>query len=338
MGKQTTLDIEYAALMSRNPEGTYLYSPPTFRKFHPGSVGFFDEYSGWNQITDLSKEGQPEADGFTPLKKLLNRDQQPKAAMWKTRSSESEAGQHIKLSAGLSAAAAAAVPVDVSADGKHKTSTSSKAALVTGSTAMREKVLAPFDKPVSTWASENAQALLDSDFAPDIAKNGIWIIQHAWVTDECAINMTNSSDKEIEVGLDIAATGIAKAGAGGGTFDKLKNEGWTTYKSEGDDGGLVVCFGGSHFKPRRFQRFRSVPIKQTQANSYLRTGPQEEMQLVNELDFESAKVGATESDAEEEAEAAAREEQEEQRQREELEKRAAEILKNTTTQTFVMQA
>lgn len=233
MGKQTTLDIEYASLMSRNPEGTYLYSPPTFRKFHPGSVGFFDEYSGWNQITDLSKEGQPEADGFTPLKKLLARDQRPKAAMWKTRSSESEAGQHIKLSGGLSAAAAAAVPVDVSADGKRKTSTSGKAALVTGSTAMREKVLAPFDKPVSTWASENAQALLDSDFAPDIAKNGIWIIQHAWVTDECAINMTHSSDKEIEVGLDIAATGIAKASAGGGTFDKLKNEGWTTYKSEG---------------------------------------------------------------------------------------------------------
>jgi hypothetical protein len=45
--------------------------------------------------------------------------------------------------------------------------------------------------------------------------------------------MTNSSDKEIEVGLDIAGTGIAKAGAGSGTFDKLKNEGWTTYKSEG---------------------------------------------------------------------------------------------------------
>lgn len=94
-------------------------------------------------------------------------------------------------------------------------------------------MLAPFDKPVATWASENAQALLDSDFAPNIAKNGIWIIQHTWVTDECAINVTNSSDKEIEVGLDIAATGIVKVGAGGGTFDKLKNEGWTTYQSEG---------------------------------------------------------------------------------------------------------
>ncbi len=76
MVKQTTLDIEYASLilMSRNPEGTYLYSPLSFRKFHPGSVGFFDEYSSWNQITDLSKEGQPEPDGFTSLKRQLARD------------------------------------------------------------------------------------------------------------------------------------------------------------------------------------------------------------------------------------------------------------------------
>lgn len=111
--------------------------------------------------------------------------------MWKTRSSESEAGQNIRLSGGLSAAAAAAVPVDVSGDGKCKTSTSGKAALVSSKTAMREKVLAPFDKPVATWASENAQTLLGSDFAPDIVKDGIWIIQHTWVTDECTINMIN---------------------------------------------------------------------------------------------------------------------------------------------------
>lgn len=90
--------------------------------------------------------------------------------------------------------------------------------------------------------------------------------------------------------------------------------------------------------PERHDTNPIQPIKQAQANSYLRTGPEEEMQLVDELDFESAKVGATESDAEEEAEAAAREEQEEQRQREELERRKAEILNSTTTQTFVLQA
>ena len=68
----------------------------------------------------------------------------------------------------------------------------------------------------------------------------------------------------------------------------------------------------------------------------MRTGPVEKAELVEELGFESAKVGASESDAEEEAEAAAREEQEEQRKREDLEKKKAEILNNATTETFVM--
>lgn len=89
--------------------------------------------------------------------------------------------------------------------------------------------------------------------------------------------------------------------------------------------------------PGRLDTDPGKPIKQTQANSYLRTGPVEEAQLVEELDFESAKVGATESDAEEEEEeAAAREEEEEQRICEELEKRKAEIMNSTTTETFVM--
>ncbi len=78
------------------------------------------------------------------------------------------------------------------------------------------------------------------------------------------------------------------------------------------------------------------PIKQTQANSYRRTSPVEEAQLVAELDFESAKVGATESDAEDEAEATAREEEEEQLIREELVKRKAEAMNSTTTETFLM--
>lgn len=89
--------------------------------------------------------------------------------------------------------------------------------------------------------------------------------------------------------------------------------------------------------PERPDTDTNKPIKQTQANSYLRTGPVEVAQLVEELDFESAKFGSTESDAEEEAEAAAREEQEEQHKRDELEKKKAEIMNSTTTETFVMQ-
>ena len=117
----------------------------------------------------------------------------------------------------------------MSRNGKRTTSISGKAAPVTDKLRCERKSLL-----LSTSLSRRErprlhEALLDSDFALDIAKNGIWIIRHTWVTGECAIDMTNRSDKEIEVGLDIAATGIVKAGAGRGTFVKLKNEGWTTY-------------------------------------------------------------------------------------------------------------
>ncbi|KAF4769065.1 hypothetical protein HAV15_008615 [Penicillium sp. str.  len=321
MGKSTTLDIEYASLMARNPEGTFLYIPPTFKKFHPGSVGFFDENGGWNQITDLGKEGQSETDGFTALGRTLSRDE-PKASMWKTRSSESEDGNHVRLSGGI-----------------QKNSASGKAGLVTGSLVKREKILAPFGKPISKWASENAKALLASDFSTDIEKNGLWIIQSAWVTDECAIHMTNSKDKEIDVGLDIAATGVGSVGGGGGTFEKLKNEGWTTYQAQevrivfGRDyvlianalsrvtRGLVISFNGSHYKPRMFQRFRSDPLKQSTANNYLRGGGE----LVSELDFEVERIGVSNSDLEEEEEA----EKEEEKLRAELEAKIA-ILRNTS--------
>ncbi|KAL2697333.1 hypothetical protein AAEP93_011237 [Penicillium crustosum] len=328
MGKPTTLDIEYASLMARNPEGTFLYIPPTFKKFHPGSVGFFDENGGWNQITDLSKEGQPKIDGFTALGRTLSREE-PTASMWKTRSSESEDGDHIRLSGGLSAAAAAAVPIDVNGDGTHKNSASGKAGLVTGSLVKREKILAPFGKPVSKWASENAKALLASDFSTDIEKNGLWIIQSAWVTDECAIHMTKSKDKEIDVGLDIAATGVGSVGGGGGTFEKLRNEGWTTYQAQEGDEGLVISFSGSHYKPRMFQKFRSHPLKQSTADSYLRGGGE----LVNELDFEVERIGMSNSDLEEEEEA---EKKEEEKMRAELKAEKIAILGNTSVSYEVL--
>ncbi|KAJ5781137.1 hypothetical protein N7457_006297 [Penicillium paradoxum] len=328
MGKATTLDIEYASLMARNPEGTFLYIPPTFKKFHPGSVGFFDENGGWNQVTDLCKEGQSTADGFTALGRTLNRDE-PKTSIWKTRSSESEDGQHVRLSGGVSAAAAAAVPVDVKGEGKHKTSASGKAGLVTGSIVKREKILAPFGKPVTAWASSNAKTLLASDFSTDIEKNGLWIIQSVWVTDECAIHMTNSKDKDVDVGLDIAATGVGKAGGGGGTFEKLKNEGWTTYQAQGDDGGLVVSFSGSHYKPRTFHRFRRDPLKQSKANSFLR----ERGEVVEELGFDVETVGVSSSDIEEEEEA---ERKEQEKVPAELEAKKTEILRNTIVTTEVV--
>ena len=225
-----TFEIEYAALMDRNPEGTYLYIPQSFRKFHPGSVGFFDESGAWNEVADVSKADQP--DEFTAFTGKLSYDDE-ETMEWKTRSSEGESGNNIRASAGLSAAAASAVPVDVSVEGKHKTSSSKKAALVAKSAVMKKRYKPPFDPRVQPWVNENAKVLMEGDWARYIKANGLWAIQSTWVTDECAIKMTNKTDNSLEAGLDVAATGIGKVGGGGGTFDKLENEGWTTYKSNG---------------------------------------------------------------------------------------------------------
>lgn len=200
MDKATTFDIEYAGLMSHNPDGTYLYIPPTFTNFHPGLVGCFDESGSWNKITDLCKEGQTQADGYTALNNNLSHNE-PKKLTWKPRSSGSENSQHAQ---------------------------SEKASLVTGGLVRREKIGAPFGKPVAKWADENAKKFLVSDFSSHIEKNGLWIIQSTWVANKCAIYMTNSSDKGLDAGLDIAATG-----GGGDTFQDMKNEGWSTYQAQG---------------------------------------------------------------------------------------------------------
>ena len=229
MVKATTFDIEYAGLMSHNPDGIYLYIPPTFTNFHPGSVGFFDESGSWNKITNLCKRGQTHTDGYTALGRNLNYDE-PKTSTWKPRSSGSKDGQHAWSEGGVSAA----VPVDVNGEDKQTASASKKAGLVTGGLVKREKISAPFGKPVARWADENAKKFLASDFSSHIEKNGLWVIQSTWVAGECAIHMANTSDKQLDVGLDIATTG-----GGSDTFDKLKDEGWSAYQAQGVSASIL---------------------------------------------------------------------------------------------------
>ncbi|OQE13324.1 hypothetical protein PENFLA_c050G10293 [Penicillium flavigenum] len=71
-----------------------------------------------NQITGLDN---PRQEGFAEASRALSRDEL-KASMWKTRSSESEDGKHVRLSECVSAAVA--VRTDGKGKGKRKTSTS----------------------------------------------------------------------------------------------------------------------------------------------------------------------------------------------------------------------
>ncbi|KAJ5691881.1 hypothetical protein N7462_001304 [Penicillium macrosclerotiorum] len=253
---------EYAELMKRNGDGHYLYTPQRFSQLHPGSVGYFDKYGIWNQITDVSVPGQPEKDGFTPIGRDLQRDK-PTERMWKTVSSGSEAESSFGLDAGLSGALSAA-PVDVSANAKNKSSTTGKAALITTGIVKNERFSGPVGPYIGGWVKKNAKTLVNGDFGDYIKEYGLWAIHTTWSTSECAITMTSGHSRDTSAGLDVGATGMGKVGASGSSLQKLEAEGWRTYKAEEEDEGLVVSYGGAAFRLHTIKAFRSNPLKQTE--------------------------------------------------------------------------
>jgi hypothetical protein len=67
-----------------------------------------------------------------------------------------------------------------------------------------------------------------SEYASTIKDYGLWAIQETSVTDNYAIKMSQKNDLSLKAGMELAANGIGKIGAGGETFKKLSNEGWRT--------------------------------------------------------------------------------------------------------------
>jgi hypothetical protein len=135
--------------MKPNGQGHYLYTPQTFSQLHPGSVGYFDAYGIWTQITDLAEEGRPKRDGFSPIDCTLLLDE-PTERMWKTVSSGSEAEASFGLTGGLSGALTAA-PVDVSADAKNKSGSTGKAALITPSELKMDRFVGGAGQSITAW-------------------------------------------------------------------------------------------------------------------------------------------------------------------------------------------
>jgi hypothetical protein len=254
MGKES-IGIEYAALMRHNSEGTYLYSPPLFREFYPGSCGFFDSTGGWKEITNLTDPEQVKSKGYSPVRVVLDRKKNPQSSVWESRTSNGSSKRGGRAAPGFSGALTAGVPVDASVEGKGHSGRSGKAALVTGPSVTKEEIDGPFDEPVVDWVKANAVRLVGSDWAREIKKNGLWVIQIAYVTQECGVRMLNETDRDFNLALDIGVTGVGKLGVGGEWSEKLESVGWTTFKATTEDKGLVVSFAGIHFKPTTFSSF-----------------------------------------------------------------------------------
>lgn len=114
---------------------------------------------------------------------------------------------------------------------KYKTGSKGKAALIADGLVKIEKYVHPFGGPIQKWVRDNADKLLD-ECGDEAREHGLVAVQSVWLTDSCAITMSNGSDRDIDTALDLGATGFGKIGGGVAFIEKLSTEGWTTYTSQ----------------------------------------------------------------------------------------------------------
>lgn len=226
MSKQSE---QYADIMGRDSSfGTYVFKPQPFTRLRLGSVGYFDRTADWAEITNIFEPGQAEKDGFKPFTENLTlRD--VTESKWEATSGETETGRSSRISTEASGAMAAA-PVEGSLQVKAKKSKTGSASLVTSSTVRNHRFDSNFKDPMVDWVNNNAQKLLAS--RRDIKSQGLWIVMSAFVTDEAAVKMNSGENRDIDVSMDLGATGIGKLGTSVGVFDKLQREGWWTYEKD----------------------------------------------------------------------------------------------------------
>ncbi|KAK9858052.1 hypothetical protein MYU51_018801 [Penicillium brevicompactum] len=185
---------------------------------------------------------------------------------------KSESEQSYRGKAGASAAAAGA-PVEASGELKYKTGSKGKAALIADGLVKIEKYVHPFGGPIQKWVRDNADKLLD-ECGDEAREHGLVAVQSVWLTDSCAITMSNGSDRDIDTALDLGATGFGKIGGGVAFIEKLSTEGWTTYTSQPGSKGRVVSYNGLKFRPRRKTKwFSSNPFREVAITETITFGP-----------------------------------------------------------------
>ncbi|PLB47763.1 hypothetical protein P170DRAFT_426979 [Aspergillus steynii IBT 23096] len=251
----------YQDLMRNNSEGRFLFNPAPFRKLRPGSLGYFDHTGTFIEITNILEPGRPQRDGFSAFRSPLATEP-PRARDWKAKHSASVQSQHARVTGGLSAAGAGA-PIDASAEVKNKREASGQAALITPCELVEERIDGPFTTVVKEWVLGNGKTLMGSVHREKIKTQGLWIVGVTYVTAECAMKLTAGSSREIDVGLDLAVTGIGKAGFGTGWSEKLDSENWEVHRATEEDQGLVVAFAGAKYEVRMFSGLKSTPLKET---------------------------------------------------------------------------
>ncbi|QMW48373.1 hypothetical protein G4B11_011891 [Aspergillus flavus] len=258
-----TMPEEYAELMKHNGKEHYLYIPQRYSEFHPGSVGYFDNFGLWNKITDLSQPGYPDNVGFKSIGQVLGL-QEPTEYRWENTSSGIEAETSFGLKAGLSGLLAAAAPVEAEVNVSNERGSSGTAALLTPEPVKNQRLEGGSSRLISDWVKKNGKLLMKSRYGDEIRDYGLWVIHTTWSTPECAIKLKSAFHRNTSAGLDVGATDVGTIGGNGSSLKKLESKGWKSFQAKESDQGLVVAYGGARFRLHSIRPFWINPLKQTE--------------------------------------------------------------------------
>jgi len=200
------MDLAYATLMEKCPDGTYLYSPPNSKVFHPGSCGYFDDDGLWRLFTDLADTKDP--DYQPPIKPLVLED--PTTCTWKKQLSENHEGRGFGGKAEVSGIAAQA-PVDVGANFALGSTANLRAGVAVSPHVIHHYFNTKALPIIVKWIGDNMAAMI-GNHPQQIKDYGVWVIMDTWVTEECDIAMWNKTGSTIDLGAELGATNIGKLG------------------------------------------------------------------------------------------------------------------------------
>jgi hypothetical protein len=203
------MDLAYATLMSKCTEGTFLYTPPKDKIFHPGSCGFFNKGGQWELITDLNDLHESDSNGYVPPTEKLNLVE-PTVCTWKKKVVEKNDSYGFGVKAEVSGLAAQA-PVDVGANTAMGSTAKAGAGVVVSPNVVHNRFDTSAMTIIGRWIKANMKNLT-ARHERQIAEFGVWIIMATWVTEKCDIAMWNKTGNKIDAGVEVGATNIGKIG------------------------------------------------------------------------------------------------------------------------------
>ena len=100
-GHQRKLDEQYAEIMENHPFGVALYRPLPTSILKPGSLGYFDEFGGWNLIAHLAEGPALHAKGLGKLEDEIDIAPLDDGITWGPKISSDTKATKVALSGGM---------------------------------------------------------------------------------------------------------------------------------------------------------------------------------------------------------------------------------------------